>query len=272
MLDTRTELLDGQELRVARLGGGYPLIMLHGYPENLQVYSQLAPGLAAHHEVIAFDWPGMGYSAVWKGGATPLIMADRLLALMDKWGIEQADIVGQDMGGQPALVFAARYPARVRSVVVMNALITGDNDTSWEIKWLRKFGLNRLLMKYGAALVFRRALSTFLPHGYLLDKALREDMWQVFRKRQVRDFIVRMCAGYEAQLHRLPDYYKQVTCPVLILWGARDKHFPPAQAYSLKEMIPNAELQIIDGGHWMVLANTAVVRDKMEAFYSTISS
>ena len=40
-------------------------------------------------------------------------MADRLLALLDAWGIERADVAGLDMGGQPALAFAAPHPDRV---------------------------------------------------------------------------------------------------------------------------------------------------------------
>ena len=67
MLATTIETHGGHELRVARLGSGPPVILLHGYPDNLQIWSELAPRLAAHYEVFAFDWPGMGYSEAWSG-------------------------------------------------------------------------------------------------------------------------------------------------------------------------------------------------------------
>src|SRR5262245_59890704 len=51
----------GHRLRLARLGSGPPLILLHGYPDNLQIWCELAPRLADRFTVIAFDWPGMGY-------------------------------------------------------------------------------------------------------------------------------------------------------------------------------------------------------------------
>ena len=70
-------------------------------------WSALAPLLAGHFSVIAFDWPGMGYSDPWPGGVTPQHMAGRLLELMDTWRIDRAHLMGIDMGGQPALVFAA---------------------------------------------------------------------------------------------------------------------------------------------------------------------
>ena len=89
MLITREETLpNGKTLRIARLGQGAPLIFLHGYPDNLQVWCELAPRLAGRCQTIAFDWPGAGYSEEWPGGATPMHMAERLLTLLDFWGIE----------------------------------------------------------------------------------------------------------------------------------------------------------------------------------------
>jgi pimeloyl-ACP methyl ester carboxylesterase len=272
MLRTTTELhQQGKQLRVARLGEGEAVVLLHGYPDNLQVFSQLAPELARDKQVIAFDWPGMGRSDDWPGGATPLLMAKRLLHLLDAWQLDRVHLIGQDMGGQPALVFAAVYPERVRSVVVMNSLVNGDAATSWEIKWLRRFGANRLLFRYFPWLLFRRALRTFLPLGAGLNPALYNDMWSSFRQPAVRQFIVRMCAGYEGQLRRLPEWYRQIQCPVLILWAEKDKHFPPAQARWLQQQIPQAQLVVLPKAqHWMVLHQAAATAASIQSFYQTL--
>jgi pimeloyl-ACP methyl ester carboxylesterase len=269
MLNTTTEIHGGKQVRLVKAGTGNTVIMLHGYPENLQVFEKVVPELAKNHEVIAFDWPGMGYSEEWKGGATPLIMAKRLLTLIDEWHIDSAHLIAQDMGGQAALVFAALYPERIRSLVIMNSLVIADSETSWEIKWLRKFGINKLLLKYGGWLVFKRALFTFLPHGYTLNPDLCKNMWQAFSKPSVRQFIVRMCAGYEAQLKKLPEYYRQIKCPVYILWGEDDKHFPPVQAQQLQQYIPHAKLEVLKAAsHWMVLTKSEEIIKKIEDFYT----
>src|SRR3989442_4236013 len=94
MLATALETVDGHRVRVARLGAGPPLVLLHGYPENLQIWCEVAPRLAERFAVVAFDWPGMGFSEPWPGGKTPGHMADRLLRLLDAWQIERATIVG----------------------------------------------------------------------------------------------------------------------------------------------------------------------------------
>jgi pimeloyl-ACP methyl ester carboxylesterase len=254
MLQTAMETHAGRGVRVARVGSGPAVILLHGYPDNLQIWSDLAARLAGQFEVFAFDWPGMGCSEPWPGGATPFDMARRLLLLMDAWGVQRAALVGQDMGGQPALAFAAEHPERLSHLVVMNSLVIWDERTSWEIALLRKFGWNRILLERLPRAVFFRAIRTFLPAGYKLSPELRSDLWDSFQRPEVRRFVVRMCAGYQGTLPRLKQLYPSIRTPSLLLWGGRDKHFPVAHATALAAMVPRAKLEEIpEAGHWMVL-------------------
>lgn len=254
MLTARLERFpNGRRLRSARLGHGPPVVLLHGYPDNLQIWCRLAPRLARRHEVITFDWPGMGYSDPWSGGATPMHMAERLCELLDHWDLASASVAGIDMGGQPALAFAARYPERIDRLVVMNSLVFGDEPTSWEIGVLRRSGWNRRILLRFPRIVFRRAESTFLPRGERLTGDLRQDLWAAFRSVDVRQFIVKMCAGYQGTLDRLPRLYGRVRCPTLILWADRDGHFPPRQAERLGDNVPGSRVEILPGArHWMV--------------------
>jgi pimeloyl-ACP methyl ester carboxylesterase len=247
-------LPDGRRLRAARLGarGGVPLLLLHGYPDNLHIWSRLAPLLATEREVIACDWPGMGDSDAWPGGTTPRHLAGRVIALLDHWGIARADLVGMDMGGQPALACAAEHPARVRRLVVMNSLVIADERTSWEIGLLRRFGWNRWLLRHLPRLVFARALRTSLPRGTGLDAEVRADLWRCFARPEVRAFVTRLCAGYQGTLPALPELYRRIACPTLVLWGGRDAHFPPRHGERLQALIPGAELRVLaEGRHWM---------------------
>jgi pimeloyl-ACP methyl ester carboxylesterase len=245
--------------------------MLHGYPDNLQIWCELAPRLARYFEVIAFDWPGMGYSEACPGGATPQHMADRLLALLDSWRIAEATIIGMDMGGQPALVFAAQHPHRVHSLVVMNSLVLWDEKTSWEIDILRRYGWNRFLIRRLPWLVFERALATFLPTGTQLPSELRRDFWLSFKTPAVRAFVARMCAGYQGTLPRLPELYAHVTRPTLILWAECDRHFPPAHAARLHDLIPGSRCDIVTGAqHWMVWNHAEEIAQRIVSFQQNL--
>jgi pimeloyl-ACP methyl ester carboxylesterase len=217
--------------------------------------------------VIAFDWPGMGGSDAWHGGTTPEHMAGRVLALLDAWKIERASLVGMDMGGQPALAFAARFPERISHLVVMNSLVMPDEETSWEIRVLRRYGWNRFILRRLPWLVFRRAERTFLPRGVRLPRPLRDDFWHSFRRAEVRRFIIRMCAGYTGTLQRLPAQYARIACPTLILWGERDRHFPPAHAARLHTLIPGSRLAILpEAEHWMPWCRAEEIAAQIDAF------
>ena len=270
MLSCHGELHSGHNLRVARMGLGPAMIMLHGYPDNLQIWSNVAPMLAAQREVIAFDWPGMGRSDVWPGGATPFDMARRLTQLMDAWDLERAALVAHDMGGQAALAFAADHPERVSHLIVMNSLVIWDEKTSWEIDLLRRFGWNRFLLEYLPRPVFARAIRTFLPRGYKLSEELRRDFWDSFHKTEVRRFIVRMCAGYQGTLRTLRERYSKVKTPTLLLWAGKDKHFPVAHARKLATVMENSQVQeIAEAEHWMALHLAEEVALRIDRFLST---
>lgn len=268
MLQTKLEVLNsGQRLRIARVGNGPPLILLHGYPDNLQIWSELATRLKDQFEVIAFDWPGMGYSDAWPGGTTPFHMADRLHKILDELAIERASLVGMDMGGQPALAFAARHPERMHHLVVMNSLVWWDEKTSWEIQLLRKYGWNRFIIRNFPRLVFKRAEMTFLPRGINLPSELRADLWNSFSRKEVRAFIARLCAGYQGTLERLPELYSTITCPTLVLWGEHDQHFPTDHARRLQQAIHGSSLQIIPRAeHWMAWYLADAVAESIRGF------
>lgn len=268
MLEAVTETpVGGRRLRLARVGKGPPLVFLHGYPENLQIWCELVPRLADRYECIAFDWPGMGYSEPWEGGATPADQARRLVKLLDAWGIRRASVVGCDMGGQPALVLAADHPARVDRLIVMNSLVFPDEKTSWEIRVLRKFGWNRAILRRLPGTVFRRAEKTFLSDGGKLPAKLRADLWDAFRRREVRDFIIRLCAGYQGSLPRLPARYRKIARPALVLWGEADAHFPPVHAERLRREIRGSQLEILPAaGHWMAWDRAKDVAARIRTF------
>ncbi len=270
LLETTTETLPvsgSRRLRLARLGNGPPLVLLHGYPDNLQIWCELAPRMADRFTVIAPDWPGMGYSEPWPGGATPFHQADRLLALLDAWGLGRVSLAGLDMGGQPVLAFAARYPERVHRLVVMNSLVQWDEATSWEIRILRRFGWNRLILRRLPRLVFLRAERTFLPHGVQLPSDLRADLWNAFALPEVRAFISKMCSGYQGTLPRLSQDYCMIKSPTLILWAEHDQHFPIVHAERLHEVIPGSQLQVLRRAeHWMPWYLAEDVACRLSAF------
>jgi pimeloyl-ACP methyl ester carboxylesterase len=267
LLPVRTDDVQGRALRYARLGLGPPIVLLHGYPDNLHMWSAVGPLLADRFEVIAIDWPGMGGSAPWPGGATPFDMASRLIALLDHWRIERAALVGLDMGGQPAAVAAARHPQRISHLVVSGSLLQFDAPTSWEIGLLRRFKLNQFFLRHTPRLVFRRAWKSSLPPFHELGSDVVDDFWECFRREDVRRFIIRMCAGYEGALPRLVEEYRRIEIPTLALWGNEDVHFPPVHAVRLETQVRGSKVAILKGGtHWLPLQKPVEFASEIRSF------
>jgi pimeloyl-ACP methyl ester carboxylesterase len=260
-------LADGIEVRHAQIGDGPPVVMTHGYPDNLQIWSRVARNLATDFTVHAFDWPGLGHSPPYVGGATPFHLAKQLDAFFDAIGTEHAHIVGLDMGTQPALVFAARHPDRVDRLVATNALVVYDAPTSWDIRVMRGGKWNARMLHI-PHLVFARARYTFLPRGAGLTDDVRADLWDGFRRPATRERLIRMSAGYQASLPRLRKEYESITAPVLALWGERDVHFPPAQAEALKsKLVPDGHVEIVPNGpHWMAWSHPELVSARLREF------
>jgi hypothetical protein len=91
LLTTTFVDVGGRRVRMARLGAGHPLLLLHGYPDNLQVWHRLAPRLVRGHEVIALV---AGRMTVTPDGGSPTVIATGDLAVFPRgwsgtWDIEE---------------------------------------------------------------------------------------------------------------------------------------------------------------------------------------
>lgn len=268
MLQTDSRILrNGKRLRLVHTGVGPTLVFLHGYPDNLQIWGRVIDILSTEYECVALDWPGMGESEEWEGGATPGHMAERLRVVLAELGVASPTLIAMDMGGQAALEYAARFPDHIRNLIVMNSLVFTDEKTSWEIRLLRKYGWNRWILRNLPAVVFQRAQRTFFSGGAALTPEVTLDFWTSFRRSSVRRFISKMCAGYEGTLPSLAQRYEKIRCHTLVLWAEHDKHFPVAHARRLQRSIPGAQLEILAGaGHWMVWQDASRVADASKRF------
>lgn len=117
-------MVNGITLNVGRAGSGAPVLMLHGFPNSLQLWSKVAPPLVeAGFEVIAYDQRGYGES-----DAPPSKSAYKLneilndaVELLKVLGVEQkVHLVGHDWGAIIAWLLAIRHPELVEKLVVIS--------------------------------------------------------------------------------------------------------------------------------------------------------
>lgn len=110
-----------ERIRVAEAGAGNPetLILMHGLGGHLEAYAKNIIPLSRHFHVIAFDFVGHGMSCKPTDVEyNSELYARQLLELMDHYGVTQAHISGESLGGWVAGRFAVAHPERVKSLVL----------------------------------------------------------------------------------------------------------------------------------------------------------
>ena len=114
------DLAAGRIAYVERGSGGAALF-LHGYPLNGYQWRGALSRLSRWRRCIAPDLLGLGYTEVPEGAdLSPGAQTQMLAHLLDKLGVDTTDIVANDSGGAVAQLFAARYPGRVRTLLLTN--------------------------------------------------------------------------------------------------------------------------------------------------------
>ena len=135
---------NGTTIHVRAGGSGPPVVLLHGYGETGDMWVPLAAELARDHQVIVPDLRGLGLSARPAGGFDKKTQAADIAAVMDAYGAARADVVAHDIGNMVAFQVAARYPQRVRKLVLIDAPVPGvgpwDEVLRNPLLWHFRFG------------------------------------------------------------------------------------------------------------------------------------
>ena len=135
---------NGATIHVRSGGTGPAVVLLHGYGETGDMWAPLAVELARDHTVIVPDLRGLGLSSKPPGGFDKKTQADDVAGVMKALNVAQADVVAHDIGNMVAFQLAARFPERVRRLVLIDAPVPGVGP--WEeilknpLLWHFRFG------------------------------------------------------------------------------------------------------------------------------------
>ncbi len=132
--ETKTATVNGITMQYLVEGKGEPIVLLHGFAETSHMWLPLISELAKTHTVIAPDLRGFGGSDAPADGYTKVAMADDVHALVTGLGYSKVEIVGHDIGLMVAYAYAAKNPAEVERIVLMDAFLPGIGD--WTHVWL----------------------------------------------------------------------------------------------------------------------------------------
>lgn len=218
------------QLHFTKTGSGFPLILLHGNGEDSSYFEHQIPVFSKQFTVYAADTRGHGKSPMGTAPFTLSQFADDLRDFMDKQDLPQADILGFSDGGNIALIFALRYPERVRRLVLNAANM---HPTGIKTRYLVEMQRERETVDESTAAGRRQAR--------LLDLMLLEP---TLKSKDLR----------------------AIACPTLVIAGRYDvivENHTRLMALS----IPNARLAIIPGEHDCAFRNPTDFNEAVLTFF-----
>ena len=241
-------VIDGLTVRFAESEGREDhALLLSPWPESLLAFDQLWARLAEHTHLVAVDLPGFGYSQRDDALLSMPAMGEFIIRLADAFGLEHPHVVGPDVGTGASLFAAARYPERLRSLVVGSAAAAVPLQLGPPLKDWVEAPDREQYRTIDPRQIVAGALRGI--ERYPLPDAVREDYLSAYDGDRIAESM-RYVRAYPAELPVLAELLPQIRTPVQIIAGARDIAVPPANAEFLHQRLPRSKLDIIDAGHF----------------------
>ena len=270
----RTEDIEtgGATIHVRFGGSGPAVVMLHGFADTGDMWAPLAAELAKDHMVIVPDLRGMGLSSHPEGGYDKKTQAHDVARVLDRLGIEKADLVTHDIGNMVGYSFAAQYPERVTRWVAMDAPLPGignwDEIVKSPLLWHFNFrgpDVERLVA--GRERIYLdRFWNELSARPEAIDEATRNHYAALYaRPGGMHSAFEQFAAFTQDAVDNKVFAQSKLGMPVLAI-GA-DKSFGTTQADVLRFVASNVTGQVIaNSGHWLMEEQPAATVAAIAAF------
>ncbi|HEX4059490.1 MAG TPA: alpha/beta hydrolase [Streptosporangiaceae bacterium] len=238
-------------LAYSRAGAGPPLVLFHGVGHRRQAWDVVLDRLTPHRDVITVDLPGHGDSPPLDVSHRSVLeaLADDVIGLLDKLGLDRPHIGGNSLGGLIAL--EAALFGRAASVTALSPAGFWRSDR--ELAYVK--GVFRTMQALGARLapvaprLSRSAAGRTLLYATIVSRPGRmspqqaeEDLAAFLAAKPALDLILAAAAPYHGEI---PPHV-----PVTIGWGSKDRLLSPRQALVARDRLPHATFIRLPGcGH-----------------------
>lgn len=277
----RTVKIDGLDIFYREAGDpdNPTFLLLHGFPASSFMFRRLIDLLADRFHVIAPDYPGFGHSAAPLPSQFSYTF-DRLTevveGLTEQLGLTRYGLYMQDFGGPVGFRLATRHPERVAFLVVQNANAyeEGLPDGFWtpaRTLWADPTTANREAIR--TAGMSDAALEWNYTHGVNDPSRIDPDNWllqsALLSRPGNQDAMLDLLYDYRTNLDLYPgwhEYFRTHQPPTLITWGANDEIFPETGAHAYRADLPDAEIVVLDTGHFALEDHAEVVAEHIARF------
>lgn len=226
------------------------LILLNGLPQSIRMWESNIDAFSDKFDVLAFDIPGFGLSPAQEADMSPSQLNEVIIQVMDHFDIEQAHLVGPDVGVPITLTAVINQPNRFLSLNIFDgpgsfppklSPILMAVIKSRFVRWLAK-GINKKsVMKTN----FLTAVNEGYHHYQPSKRAVKE-YYDIAFNVQAHKCAISFFGTYEKELPWIEQRLKEIKVPTLITWGKQDPFVLVDNAEVLAQQIPNSKKVIFD--------------------------
>jgi pimeloyl-ACP methyl ester carboxylesterase len=257
--------------------GGDPaaatLLLLHGFPSSSAQYDDLIGRLCARYHVLAPDYPGFGRSPALAGTTTFDRLADTIDAFAGAKDLDRFSLYMFDFGAPVGFRLATRAPERVQGLVLQNGnayeIGLGPGMQALAPYWNDRRGNEAAIRSF---LTLEATRSQYVD-GVPDPARVNPDLWELDQRyldMPGRDGVMLdLLYDYQHNVALYPnwqDYLRTYRPPALLTWGRHDQFFPPEGAQAYLEDLPDAELHLLDTGHFATATHGAEIAALVDAF------
>jgi pimeloyl-ACP methyl ester carboxylesterase len=242
--------VNGFKLAYQSEGQGIPLLLIHGFPLNSQMWEPQIRSLSNQASVLAPDLRGHGDSEPVEGPYSMDMLADDCISLLDALDIEQPAVVcGLSMGGYITLAFYRRHPDRVRGLILAATRAGADSP---EGKANRDKAIAKAKEEGTTAIASSMLPKMLAPKTYESKPDLVEHVDNIMTSTSVPG-IVGALEGMKQRPDSTP-LLGNINVPTLILHGEDDQLIPAQDAQEMHAAIADSSLNLIsNAGHLLNL-------------------
>ncbi|MEQ8268107.1 MAG: poly(3-hydroxyalkanoate) depolymerase [Parvibaculum sp.] len=241
-------------------GPHLPVLFFNGIGANIELIAPLAEALN-DRDVIAFDAPGIGSSPAASFPYRPWQFARMAAGILDELGYDEVDVMGVSWGGAMAQQFAFQYGKRVRHLILA-ATSAGMLMVPGNPRALAKLAHPRRYMDPAYMLRHFETLYGDESEG-------ATDHSKRLRAPSFRGYFYQLLAGMGWTSVPFLPFLKQ---PTLVLAGENDQIVPLVNGRFLAQLIPNARLEVVSGGHLFLVSRANEVMPLIRGFLDEESS
>jgi pimeloyl-ACP methyl ester carboxylesterase len=253
------------------------LLLLHGFPTSSQMYRNLIPKLAGRLHLVAPDYPSFGHSSFPSAEEFDYSFEsfyELILKFVDRLGLERFSIYIQDYGAPIGLRLAQRNPERIAAIVSQsgNAYLEGFTPF-WEPLFAYATDPNPETEAEVSKYLTHEANKWQWTHGTRDPEHISPDTWTLDNANMDRpgnrEIQLKLFRDYKNNLDGYPafqQYFRDYRPPTLIVWGRNDEIFGPKGAEAYLRDLPDAELHLLDTGHFALEEECDFIAQKIGEF------